>query len=59
MKDKHRTATIQKFSLIEARHWWVSFKPEGVIRTQKFDKYKDARTHALKYVYAKNLIVYD
>jgi hypothetical protein len=58
MKDKNRTATITQFSLIGAKHWWVYFQPEG-IRSQKFNEYQDARKFALKYVYVKNLIVYD
>lgn len=66
MKDKNITADIQRYDMIGGRHWYVSFHSgelgftdELIYKWKKFDDFKDARTHAMKYVLAKNITVYD
>jgi hypothetical protein len=60
MKSPTRLGTISRFSMIERKHYWVSFQPEiKGTRSRQFDNYEDARRYALKRVYRRNLSVYD
>ena len=59
-RDPKREATIHQYSMIGARHWYVIFTPElNRPKCAKFNELRDARQFALKYVYAKNITVFD
>ncbi len=57
MKDKNLKLLIKKYDLISAVHWYV-IGIRGEIR-RKCNRYKDARKHALKIAYARNITVHD
>ena len=57
MKNKTLRLTILRHSLIGALHWYVT-SPDGRV-LRRCNRYEDARRHALKLAYAKNITVYE